>query len=143
MIEEATPFMNFNGDCREAIALYESALDAVVEARMPWDPQMFDGGVLPEEMKNGVMYARLKMGEVPLEMSDVPPGWTVGPGTNMTINLHLSDPEELDRRFQALASGGTVSMPPENMFWGARYGKLTDRFGIQWSLHCQLGAPPT
>jgi len=138
MISEATPFLNFNGDCHAAIALYEEALGAKVVDRRPWDPAMFDGGVLPESMKNGVMYARLTVGEAPLEMSDVPPGMTVEPGSNLSINLHLTDPEELDRRFAALSEGGTVSMPPENMFWGARYGKLTDRFGVSWSMHCPL-----
>ena len=138
MIQEATPFLNFNGDCHTAIELYEKALGATVEARMPWAPEMFDGGVVPENMKNGVMYARLKMGTVPLEMSDMPPTMKAEPGSNTSVNLHISDPKELDRCFAALAEGGTVLMPPENMFWGARYGKLVDRFGISWSMHCQL-----
>ena len=60
------------------------------------------------------------------------------PGTNLCINLHISDPDELDRCFAGLSEGGTVIAPPTNMFWGARYGKLTDRFGISWSMHCQL-----
>lgn len=138
VIIEATPFLNFNGDCHEAIALYQKALDAEVQDRRGWDPAMFDGGEVPEAMKNGVMYARLQMGKVPLEMSDVPPHMKVQPGSNHTVNLHISDPEELDRRFELLAQGGKVEMAPENMFWGARYGKLVDRFGISWSFHCQL-----
>jgi PhnB protein len=138
MIQEATPFLNFSGECHEAIALYEKALGATVVDRRPWDPAMFDGGVVPEAMKNGVMYARLQIGSVPLEMSDMPPTMKAIPGTNLSINLHLSDPNELDKCFAALSEGGSVAMPPENMFWGARYGKLTDRFGISWSMHCQL-----
>ncbi len=137
MIAEATPFLNFNGDCHEAIALYSAALGAEVVDRRPWDPAMF-GGELPKGMENGVMYARLTIGEVPLEMSDVPPNMTVEPGSNLSINLHITDPDELDRCFNALAEGGTVAMPPENMFWGARFAKLIDRFGVSWSMHCQL-----
>ncbi len=138
MIIEATPFLNFNGNCDDAIKLYRAALGAEVEARMPWSPEMFDDGNVPDAMKNGVMYARLLLGKVPLEMSDVPPHMTVETGTNQSVNLHISEPGELDRVFEALGEGGTARMPPENMFWGARYGALTDRFGIRWSLHCQL-----
>lgn len=141
VIIEATPFLNFNGNCSEAIELYRAALGAEVEARMPWSPEMFDDGKVPEAMKDGVMYARILLGKVPLELSDVPPHMTTEPGTNHTVNLHISDPGELDQLFEALGEGGKVSMPPENMFWGARYGALTDRFGIRWSLHCQLTDP--
>lgn len=138
MIREATPFLNFDGDCRKAMALYESALGAVVKDVMPWAPEMFDDGVVPEAMEGGVMYARLLMGEVALEMSDVPPDAPLDGGSQMSVNLHFDDPEELDRCFAALAEGGQVLMAPENTFWGARFGRLVDAFGIPWMLHCQL-----
>ncbi|MCA9571561.1 MAG: glyoxalase/bleomycin resistance/extradiol dioxygenase family protein [Myxococcales bacterium] len=137
MITEATPFLNFNGDCHEAIALYGRAFGATVVDRRGWDPAMF-GGELPPGFDNGVMYARLTVGSVPLEMSDVPPGMTVEAGSNLCVNLHVTEADELDRCFAVLAEGGNVVMPPEDMFWGARYGKVVDRFGIAWSLHCQL-----
>lgn len=141
MIQQANPFLNFNGDAKQAVALYESALGATVVASMPWDPNMFEGGKVPDNMADGVMYAMLKLGAAQIELSDVPPGMTVTPGSNTTVNLHIDDAAELDRMFAGLAAGGQVQMPPENMFWGARYGKLTDKFGINWSLHCQLEDP--
>ncbi len=137
MIQEATPFLNFNGDCSSAIALYESALGAVGEDRRGWEPAMFEGEV-PESMKDGVMYARIKLGDVPIEMYDVPPHMTVEAGSMASINLHIDDPDQLDRIYKALAEGGVEDMPPENMFWGARFGKLADRFGVNWMFHCQL-----
>lgn len=140
MIREATPFLNFNGDCGQAMALYERALGATVDDRRPWDPAMFEGTAVPEAMQDGVMYARMSLGAVPIELSDVPPGTTVAAGTNTSVNLHFDDPDELDRCFAALAETGTVQMPVETMFWGARFGKLVDEFGIQWMFHCQLEA---
>lgn len=140
MIQQANPFLNFNGDAKQAIALYTQALGAKTVALMPWDPAMF-GGEVPAHMQDGVMYAMLQLGAERIELSDVPPGMTVAAGTNTSINLHIDDAAELDQMFAALSTGGTVQMPPENMFWGARYAKLTDRFGISWSLHCQLEDP--
>lgn len=138
MIEEATPFLNFGGDCHQAIALYQKALGAEVVDRRGWDPAMFEGGQVPEAMKDGVMYARLLLGKAPLEMSDVPTPMKVRPGTNLSVNLHFSDPDELDRRFELLSEGGTIEMAPETMFWGGRFAKLVDRFGISWMFHCQV-----
>ena len=44
------------------------------------------------------------------------------------------------RLFHALAAGGEIDMPLQNMFWGAYFGSLTDRFGIRWMVNC---AQPT
>ena len=35
---------------------------------------------------------------------------------------------------------GTVMTPLQEMFWGAYYGVLTDRFGIQWMVNCAAKA---
>ena len=39
---------------------------------------------------------------------------------------------------QAVASGARVSMPVQDMFWGARYGKLVDPFGHEWGINQQV-----
>jgi PhnB protein len=35
---------------------------------------------------------------------------------------------------QAVAAGAQVKMPLADMFWGDRYGMVTDPFGHQWSI---------
>ncbi len=44
--------------------------------------------------------------------------------------------EENERLFTALGEGGKVTMPLQDTFWGARFGVLTDRFGVQWNFNC-------
>ena len=39
---------------------------------------------------------------------------------------------------RALAAGATVLMPLQNLFWGARYGKIVDPFGHEWGINQQL-----
>jgi PhnB protein len=39
---------------------------------------------------------------------------------------------ELDEKFAKLAEGGKITMPVEDTFWGARFGMLTDKFGVHW-----------
>jgi PhnB protein len=57
-------------------------------------------------------------------------------GNNVHINVEPDTREEAKRLFDALAEGGKVSMPLQDMFWGAYFGSLTDRFGVQWMVNC-------
>ena len=42
---------------------------------------------------------------------------------------------EADRAFNALAAGGQVTMPLNKTFWSARFGMLTDKFGVGWMIN--------
>ncbi|MEP6787604.1 MAG: VOC family protein [Acidobacteriota bacterium] len=57
-------------------------------------------------------------------------------GTCTRITLHVEDADALVER--AVARGATVLMPVQDMFWGARYGKITDPFGHEWGINQQL-----
>jgi PhnB protein len=67
------------------------------------------------------------------------PDWAdfkLNQGNNVSINLEPDTRAETDRLFAALAAGGTVGMPLQDMFWGAYWGSLVDRFGIHWMFNC-------
>jgi PhnB protein len=42
------------------------------------------------------------------------------------------------KKFDALAVGGKVLMPLQDMFWGAKFGMLRDAYGISWMFNCEL-----
>jgi PhnB protein len=63
-------------------------------------------------------------------------GFTVTRGNNVHINLEPDTRAEAERLFTGLADGGTVEMPLQDMFWGAYFGSLVDRFGIHWMVNC-------
>lgn len=67
-------------------------------------------------------------------------GFKVNMGNNMYINLQPDTRAETKRLFDALAAGGKVEMPLQEMFWGAYYGSLTDKFGVQWMFNCESRA---
>ena len=53
-------------------------------------------------------------------------------GTPVTIHLYVAD---VDAAFdRAVAAGAVATMPVADMFWGDRYGVITDPFGHSWSL---------
>ncbi len=148
MIQSINPFLTFAGDASSAIALYESAVGAKICALMRWADM--PGQDFPPEIAQRVMYARLDIGGGAIELSDAPPDMAAGcfsadaptaAGGGAFVAVHIDDPAALDRAVAALAEGGTVEMGPEDTFWGARYAKLRDRFGVGWTFHCQLGDP--
>ena len=81
--------------------------------------------------------AELKVGDSIFMLADEMPSMnTRSPrslgGTSAGVMLYL---ENVDATFkQAVAAGATIETPLDDMFWGDRYGKLTDPFGHSWSL---------
>jgi len=82
------------------------------------------------------MHARLKVGDEETMGSDAPPERYEAP-KGFSVSVHIDDPEDAERVFHALAENGTVSMPIEQTFWAARFGMLTDQFGIPWMINCE------
>ena len=79
------------------------------------------------------MHARLTKGSSELLMaSDTQPGMPLQQGNNVSVSVHCESVQEIDTFFAALSDKGAVSMPLQDMFWGARFGMLTDQFGIRW-----------
>ena len=98
---------------------------------------------LPDADKNLVMHIELPiLGGHVLMGTDAPEsmGFTVTPGNQVHINLQPDTREHTDRLFKGLAAGGKVDMPMADMFWGAYFGSLTDRFGVRWMLNCEAKA---
>ncbi len=57
---------------------------------------------------------------------------------NGITTLILESEEEIDRLFAALSVGGKVQMPLEVQFWGAKFGEVTDQYGLSWSLNYEM-----
>lgn len=53
-------------------------------------------------------------------------------GSPVSIFLYVEDVDSIFN--QAVEAGAKADMPPQDMFWGDRFGKLTDPFGHLWAL---------
>jgi PhnB protein len=92
-----------------------------------------------------IMHAELKAGDSVFMVNDEFPGMATAPGPDSGHPIYLFlYTEDVDAVFKrAVAAGCHIDMPLENMFWGDRYGKITDPFGHQWGLatHVEDVAP--
>ena len=97
------------------------------------------GPALSKEDAQLVMHIELAItGGHILMGTDAPPsmGFQVTAGNQVHLNLEPDTRIEAERLFNGLAEGGTVSMPLQDMFWGAYFGSVTDRYGICWMVNC-------
>ena len=119
-----TPYLTIR-DAARAIEFYKRAFGAEELMRMPGP-----GG-------KGVMHAEVKIGDSIVMLSDESPNsscrapQTLGGATSSQF-VYVLDVDSAFKR--AVEAGAKVSMPPIDMFWGDRFGKLTDPFGHEWGL---------
>jgi uncharacterized glyoxalase superfamily protein PhnB/uncharacterized protein YndB with AHSA1/START domain len=136
-------YLNFPGNTEEAFNFYKSVfLTDFVGGIQRFDQVPSEPGQPPmsEEVKKMILHVELPLlnGHV-LMGTDAPKemGFTVTVGNNMHIQLEPESREETERIFNALSVEGNVSMPLQDMFWGAYFASFTDRYGINWMLNCQ------
>lgn len=90
-------------------------------------------------------HAELRIGDSVIFVSDEMPGMSAAPAPSATPSSYLFlYIEDSDRVFnRAVEAGATATMPMQDMFWGDRYGKLTDPFGHSWGVatHVEDVAP--
>jgi PhnB protein len=130
-MKEVVTYLNFDGNCREAMEFYKKCLGAELSL-MPFSEIPGDK---PKDADHRIMHARLTKGTTLLMASDTMPGRPPQPGNNFSISIQTESLPETERLFQALSEKGQVTMPLQDTFWGARFGMLTDQFGIQWMLN--------
>ena len=136
-ITGVNPYLNFDGTAAQAIALYERALGAKTEMIMRYGEA--EGMPVPPEHRNLVMHATLDIGGSKVMVSDAQPGAQVSSSTAVHVAVHFTgDLDDVGRKFDALAEGGEVTMPLTDTFWGARFGTITDAFGIRWMFNAEL-----
>ena len=132
-------YLNFTNETEAAFTFYQSVFGGEFEGPIGRMGDVPDGATLPEVDKQLVMHVSLPiLGGVRLMGSDAPAslGFSINKGNNVFVSLHPDTRSETERLFAALADGGVVEMPLQEMFWGDYYGVLRDRFGVQWMFNC-------
>lgn len=137
-------YLNFPGNTEEAFRFYQSVFKTAFAGR---GIQRF--GDIPAEaghppvadaIKKMILHIELPItGGHVLMGTDAPKemGFTLAQGNNMHICVEPESREEAKRIFDALSAGGKISMPLQDMFFGAYFGELTDQFGINWMVNHQ------
>jgi PhnB protein len=122
-----TTYLTFDGNTREAMTFYAKCLGATLHLQSFKDAKVD----VPKGHEHRIMHARLERGSAVLMASDAPPGQFTQ-GNNFFVCVDCESTPESEQLFKVLGEGGKVMMPLQDTFWGAWFGMLTDRFGVQW-----------
>jgi len=131
---QMNPYLMFDGQCEEAFKFYEKCLGGKIEAMMTHEGTPAAGQV-PAEWSKKIMHARITIDGEVMMASDATPGDYHQP-QGFSVALAVEDPADAERRFKALAEGGTVRMPFGKTFFSNGFGMCVDKFGIPWMVNC-------
>jgi PhnB protein len=124
------PYLFFGGTCREAFNNYQKIFGGDLQVMTMADAPPGEQPV-PAESADMVMHASLSYDGNLLMGSDDPTGGFDGV-RGMQVAYSAPDAGEAKRAFDALAEGGTVTMPFSETFWSKGFGMCVDRFGTPW-----------
>jgi PhnB protein len=116
-----SPYLVVDG-AAQAIDYYKRAFGATERGRF--------------DMPNGkIGHAELQIGDTVLMLGDSSPQTSIKAptqlgGTSVGIFLYVEDVDATVQR--AVDAGATITQPVDDMFWGDRYGKVSDPFGHEW-----------
>jgi PhnB protein len=118
-----TPYLTVD-DAKAAIEFYKRAFGAT------------EGGVMTSP-DGKVAHAELQIGDSKIMLSDpFPQSVCKTPkelgGTTVAIFLFVEDVDSVVQ--DAADAGATITMEPEDQFWGDRLGQVTDPFGNVWQI---------
>ena len=132
-------YLNFGGNCEQAFRFYEEHLGGKITFLMHHGEQP-PGSPAPEGMQ-GVLHARLQLGDTEVLGADVP-AERFQPIRSAYLSLGAGSTEEAERVHALLAEGGQIFMPMQETFFAFRFSMLRDRFGTSWMILHERPMPP-
>ncbi|WP_116131553.1 VOC family protein [Tropicimonas sp. IMCC34043] len=125
-----SPYLFFDGTCREAMTAYAEILDAEILSMIPFS-EAPEGEGMPDVPGDLIMHAGLGFHGQYLMASDDMPGRNKVPASSHVM-VSLADLDAAHEVFDRLAEGGEVRMPFAPTSWSAGFGVLRDRWGQLW-----------
>ena len=136
MPSRLNPYINFDGNTREAMEFYRDVLGGELTIST-----FGEFGNPDPAVADKTMHAQLETDRgFTLMASDGPPGAEMTVGDNITLSLSGDDADELHGYWTKLSESGKVTMPLEKQSWGDEFGMCVDQFGIAWMVNV-AGAP--
>jgi len=134
-MKTVTTYLSFDGNCRQAMSFYQQCLASELQL----NPYPDASGQPSADQAARIMHSQIVRQGAPILMgSDTPQVGSLRTGNNVSVSIDCDSLDEIERLFASLSRGGDIRMPLMDAPWGARFGMLTDQFGIQWLLNCYL-----
>jgi PhnB protein len=139
-IMKLNTYLNYGGNCREALEFYEKELGGKITMLMTHGQASVPGA--DPEMKDKVLYASITIADTAIMASDVPAD-RFQPMRSAYLCHSVDSDADAERIYALLSEGGQVFMPIQETFFATRFAQLRDRFGTSWMIiHEKAMGPP-
>jgi len=127
MASRLNPYLNFNGNARQALEFYTGVFGGNLTlstfadfGRTDSDADKIMHGQLDTEAGYTIMAA-----DIPSEMG-------TSPMAGFSVSLSGDDADALRGYWDKLSASGTATMPMQKQVWGDEFGMCVDKFGVSW-----------
>jgi PhnB protein len=130
------PYLSFNGNAEEVFNFYKEVFGGEFSTLQRYKDTP-EADKVPAGSQDKIMHVALPIGKGnTLMASDVleSMGYPLTVGNNFQLSVDTESAEETTRLFNALSTGGKVTVPLSKQFWGAYFGMFTDKFGVNWMI---------
>ncbi len=136
------PYIHFNGNAEEAFTFYKSVFGGEFAKVMRYKDIASARYPIAENDKSRLMHVALPIGKNTMLMgSDVLEmmGRVNESDNRNSISISADSRAEADQLFEGLSKHGSVEMPMADGPFGAYFGMLSDKFGVQWMIEYTSG----
>jgi PhnB protein len=127
-------YLTFNGNCGEAMAFYRDCLGGELTLQTVSDSPFSEN--VPLLLRDRIVQATLKKDALVLMASDLAETDLII-GNSVSLLLDCQTEDEARDIFGKLAAGGQAAYPLSETHFGALFGGLVDKFGVNWLLHAK------
>ena len=129
-----TPNFHFDGQCRQAIALYENAFNAEVKTLMCYsDANPQDWKDKNDDIKDCVYHAEIMIGNQRIMLSDNV-GHDLSKGNSLSLVITFETVDNVKAAYGIISEGATIIYPICNTTYSSCMVSLIDKFGMRWEL---------
>jgi PhnB protein len=126
------PYLIFDGNCREAMNFYKDCFGGSLQLQTVSEAPI--ASEMPSNLQNSVMHSQLTSDGIVIMASDMNRE-KLNDGNGSQLCVVCSSEAEINRFFNHMKEGGTITEPLAKMFWGGYYGSLIDQYGKYWSFN--------
>ena len=128
MASRLNPYLNFNGNARQALEFYASVFGGT-----PTLSTFADLGAKESPDADRIMHGALEtQAGYSIMAADVTSEMEYHPMAGCSVSLSGDDADDLHAYWDKLSAGGTTTMPLARQVWGDEFGMCIDQFGVSW-----------
>ncbi|HUZ26131.1 MAG TPA: VOC family protein [Streptosporangiaceae bacterium] len=128
MGSQLNPYLNFNGNARQALEFYASVFGGSLSLNTY---AQYGAGDSPDAER--IMHGMLETDAGYMIMgADNTSNMEYHPMAGFSVSLSGDDADALRGYWEKLSASGTATMPLQKQVWGDEFGMCIDGFGVSW-----------